>query len=211
MSFATSIIATGTPCEWHATRMKSACLIWSIQFSSNFQSVFTRSAIKPSPSRAICSISGEYPRASVQSLIAAAAALAKRIEVPVGWPSTFWIIGAGKKPCTPIATAFLMRGGAGLMCRCGIGASPPWKYWRICCQKLGWWTKRYVVLNSGKRRFGGSCLSLVNSFDAGVSAGAVSGRVGFSTGDVLVGVAALLDAGDSGGVSLGLASCDFAS
>jgi hypothetical protein len=90
------------------------------------------------------------------------------------------------------------------MCKCGMGDSPPRKYWRICCQKLGWWTNRYVVLNSGKRRFGGSCLSLLRAFDAGVGAEAVSGRVGSSTGDVFVGVAALLDDGESVGVSLGL-------
>ena len=109
ISFATSIIATGTPCEWQATRMKSASLMWSIQFRSSFHSVLTLSAMNPSPSSATCSISGQYPRASDHSLIAAAAALAKRIEVPVGCPMILWKMGAGKNPCTPMATAFLIR------------------------------------------------------------------------------------------------------
>jgi hypothetical protein len=137
MSLATSMIATGTPCEWHATRTKSASLIWSIQLSSSFHSVFTRSATTPSPSSAICSISAVYPRALVHSSIASLAAFAKRIDVPVGGPSTRWMMGAGKKPWMPMATALLIRGGAGFMCRCGWAGSSPRKYLRTCCQYVG--------------------------------------------------------------------------
>jgi hypothetical protein len=89
----------------------------SIQLSKSFHRVLTRSATKPSPSSATCSISGVYPCASDQSLMAAAAALAKRIDVPVGCPMIRWKMGAGKKPWTPIATAFDIRGGAGAMCK----------------------------------------------------------------------------------------------
>ena len=54
ISFATSMTATGTPWEWHATRMKSAWRMMSTLLRRSAQRVFTRSAMKPSPSRATC-------------------------------------------------------------------------------------------------------------------------------------------------------------
>jgi hypothetical protein len=89
------------------------------------------------------------------------------------------------------------------MCKCGMGASLPRKYCRTCCQKLGWCTRRYVVWNCGKRRFVGSCLGFTVSFGAGSAAGAVAGRVGPKTGELWIGVAALLESSDSVGVSTG--------
>ena len=132
-----------------------------------------------------------------------AAAVAKRTDVPFGSPITLRKRGEGKKPWTPMATAFLMRGGAGLMWRCGCGASFPRKYWRTCCQKVGCCTSRYVVWNSGSRIFLGSSLVFATSFGAGCADGAVSGRVGESTGDVLEGVTVLLEDGVSVTTSFG--------
>lgn len=87
ISFASSIMLTGTPCEWQAMMIRSALRMWSIQFNNSFHRFSTRSPILPSPSSAIFSISqSSQPWLSAHLLIESAQWFANLIDVPVGWP-----------------------------------------------------------------------------------------------------------------------------
>src|SRR4051812_2542974 len=85
-----------------------------------------------------------------------------------------------------------------------MAASLPRKYRRTCCQYDGFCTSWYVLLNSGRIRFEGSCLGFATVLAVGFAVGAAWERVGDGAGEFFAGVTALLELGVPFGVESSL-------